>query len=313
VNVMLFFCVMQEFKKCFQISFSWITDAFLVLSFGLASPNFVLSLNGQIWGSAQILATTYLLLFYLWYFRFLHSQKPSALILCVVFFWLACLSRYVLLFNGILFIYLFWYSNRSGRVLPTRIMLSLVLLTLAFVSLEALYNFLRFHNVLETGLRLHIGAAHYNAIMKSNHILSVQYMPRNFYYCFINVIRFSFDELPFFVDHNGNSIFSVYPALLLFPALLFAMRKEVEKKKRSFFLCAGGVICLGVLLLLLYFATGWNQFGYRYFFDVIPLVFLLLIFILPSIPISIQMVLLGYGLFVNVCGIMAFFDLSHLG
>src|SRR5437879_6238108 len=89
-------------------------------------------LNGQIWGTSQIFATTYLLLFYLFYFRFLNSEKHSQLILCVVFFWLACLSRYVLLFNGILFIYLFLYCKTSGRAIPTKIILSLALLTMAF-------------------------------------------------------------------------------------------------------------------------------------------------------------------------------------
>ena len=46
VNVALFYAVMQAFKKCFQISLSWTAEAFLVLSFGLASPNFYLSVAG---------------------------------------------------------------------------------------------------------------------------------------------------------------------------------------------------------------------------------------------------------------------------
>ena len=54
------------------------------------------------------------------------------------------------------------------------------------------------------------------------------------------------------------------------------------------------------------------QFGYRYFFDVLPLIFLLLIFILPSIPISIQMGLLAYGIFVNFYGTMEFCSLPYL-
>jgi len=54
------------------------------------------------------------------------------------------------------------------------------------------------------------------------------------------------------------------------------------------------------------------QFGYRYFFDVIPLVFLLLTFILPDIPIAIQIGLLLYGIFVNVSGSMAWFRLLNI-
>src|SRR5260370_13351933 len=54
MNVALFYFIMQEFKKHFHISFSFITDAFLVLSFGLASPNFYLSLVVQISPTHQI-------------------------------------------------------------------------------------------------------------------------------------------------------------------------------------------------------------------------------------------------------------------
>jgi hypothetical protein len=64
---------------------------------------------------------------------------------------------------------------------------------------------------------------------------------------------------------------------------------------------------------MLYLASGYAQFGYRYFFDVLPLIFLLLMFILPSIPMSIQMALLGYGIFVNFYGTMVFRSLSRYG
>ena len=47
-NVMLFSSVMQAFKKYFGLSLSLMGESFLVLSFGLASPNFFLSVDGQI-------------------------------------------------------------------------------------------------------------------------------------------------------------------------------------------------------------------------------------------------------------------------
>ena len=60
------------------------------------------------------------------------------------------------------------------------------------------------------------------------------------------------------------------------------------------------------LALMLYLASGYFQFGYRYFFDVLSLLFLLLMFILPSIPMFIQMGLLAYGMFVSFYGTMVF-------
>ena len=58
---------------------------------------------------------TYLLLFYLLYFRFLKSEKHWQLMLCVVFFCLACLSRYTLVFHGILFVYVFVHGKMGGQ------------------------------------------------------------------------------------------------------------------------------------------------------------------------------------------------------
>src|SRR5689334_21726649 len=48
-NVILFYFVMRECKKHFNISLSPLAELFLILSFGLASPNFFLSLTGAIW------------------------------------------------------------------------------------------------------------------------------------------------------------------------------------------------------------------------------------------------------------------------
>ena len=307
LNVALFYYVMQEFKKYFRLSLSWMAEAFLVLSFGLASPNFFLSVAGQIYYTHQIFATTYLLLFYLLYFQFLNSEKHWQLVLCAVFFCLACLSRYTLVFNSILFLYAFLQSKRSGRAMPPKIILSVALLMLAFVGLEALYNFVRFHNVLETGYSFQVGLAGFNTkLPRKDPILSVRYFSENIYYYFINTVKFS--NMKLIIDVAGNSIFSVYPALWLLP-VLFCKRTYADKKRMSFLMIAGVVIGLNFLFLMFYAGTGGIDFGCRYFFDVIPLIFLLLMFILPSIPIFVQMGLLVYGLFINFSGSMAFYGL----
>jgi hypothetical protein len=234
----------------------------------------------------------------------LESNKHCQLILSTVFFCLACLSRYTLVFHGILFVYVFVHGKRSGRAIPTKIILYAALLMLAFACLEAFYNFVRFHDALETGLRYQVAAPRFAAVTKSNEILSPHYVLYNVYYCFINVVHFSLnDDLLVKIDLEGNSILSVYPALLLLP-VLFYTRMYVDKKRLYFLLLAGIVLGLNLLGLLFYFATGWKQFGYRYFFDVLPLLFLLLMFILPAIPTPIQMGLLAYGVFVNFYGTM---------
>src|SRR2546421_2205559 len=83
-NVILFYFVMMKFQKYFSISLSLPAQAFLLFSFGLASPNFVLSLDGHVWFTCQIFAISYLLLFYLCFFMFLDSEKPSLFLLATV-------------------------------------------------------------------------------------------------------------------------------------------------------------------------------------------------------------------------------------
>ncbi len=313
MNVVLFYFVVQEFRKYFSISLSLMSEVFLLLSFGLASPNFFLSTHGQIWYTSQIFATTYLLLSYLFYFKFLNSDRHYHLILCTVFFYLAFLSRYTLLFHGVLFIYLLMHYKSSSRAIPTKIIWSFALLTLAFGSLGALYNYLKFHNILETGQRFQASATarRYAAILKHDQTLSFHYVFHNIYYYFLNVISFSPTRYPVIINAEGNSIFSVYPALLLLP-VLFYNRKYLDRKRLSFLRVAGMIITLTVSFLMLYFATGWLQFGNRYIFDVIPLLFLLLTFILQYIPLSIQVGLLLYGILLNVYGILGFFRIPVL-
>jgi len=306
MNVILFYFVMQEFRKYFNISLSLMAEVFLLLSFSLASPNFFLSIDGGIWFTNQIFGITYLLLSYFFYFKFLNSDKYYYLILCTVFFYLAFLSRYTLLFHGILFLYLFIHYKSSTRAIPRKNIWSFALLSLTFGSLGALYNYLKFHNILETGELFQVGSPRYAAILKSNEILSFQYVFHNVYYYFLNVITFSPTRYPVIINIEGNSVFSVYPALLLLP-VLFYNRKYLDKKRLLFLLVAGITIGLNIFFLMLYCATGSKQLGARYFFDVVPLLFLLLIFILRYVPTSIQMMLLLYGIFVNVYGILAFY------
>src|SRR5205807_3875406 len=132
-------------------------------------------------------------------------------------------------------------------------------------------------------------APRFAVVTQSNEILSPRYVLYNMYYCFFNVMHFSLhDSLLVRIDDEGNSVLSVYPALLLLP-VLFYTRTYINKKRLLFLLLAGIVIGLNILMLMFYFATGWRQLGYRYFFDILPLLFLLLIFILPAIPMFIQM------------------------
>src|SRR5947209_1394505 len=214
-----------------------------------------------------------------------------------LFFYLAVLSRYSLIFNGILYFYLIVHYLLSGRKIPRIIFLSFAVLTLVFAGLLSTYNSLRFGNILETGLRYQQGDPRFHTILKRNQLFSPSYIWHNVYYYFLNIVNFSPAGNPVVIDLEGNSVFSVYPALLLLP-VLFYNRNYLNRKQLLFLAAASAVVVFSTIFLMFFFAAGWEQFGNRYFFDLVPILFLLLIFILEYVPFSIQLAILLFGMFV---------------
>jgi hypothetical protein len=111
-------------KIYFSISLSLMAEVFLILTFAFASPSFFLSLAGKIWFTNQIFATTFLLLFYCFFFQYLNTSKLYSIVASVAFFCLACLTRYSLLFNGLLLTYLFWDRKVTGKKIELRLLVS---------------------------------------------------------------------------------------------------------------------------------------------------------------------------------------------
>jgi hypothetical protein len=300
-NVVLIYLCIREMKRYFSISLSLMSEAFLLLSFAFASPNFFLSLGGRIWYTNQIFATTFLLLFYIFFFKYLNTGKLYLIVVSVAFFCLACLTRYTLLFNGLLLTYLFWHSKMTGKKIELQLLISVALTLLFFGCLAAFYNYLKFQNILEVGYRFLHGSRRFAAIIKSGSILSFKYFWYNFFYYFLNPIYFSLSKHVLRVSGEGNSILMAYPSLLLLPVLFFKF-KQFDAKKRLFVLTVGVAALITLTFLLLYFATGYVQFGNRYFFDAFPLFFLLLVLVIQYIPKPVQLVLLIWGIVINFWG-----------
>lgn len=305
-NVVLIYLCIREMKKYFSMSLSFMAEAFLLLSFAFASPNFFLSLTGNIWFTSQIFATTFLLLFYFLFFKYLNTGKLYHIAVSVAFFCLACLTRYSLLFNGLLLAYLFWDSRTTGKKITLRLLVSVSVTGLFFVCLGAFYNYLKFQNIFEVGQRFQQGSERYAAVLRSGMILSFKYFWYNVYYYFLNPLSFSSSKHMLRIDVERNSVLMVYPSLLLVSVLFFKF-KRFDAKKRFFVLTVGVAALITVTFLLLYFATGRVQFGNRYFLDAFPLFFLLLVLVMPYIPKPVQLVLLTWGIVINFWGVLTFF------
>lgn len=321
-NIFMFDLVLHTTKTYFHISLSFISELLLLFSFAIVSPNFYLSLSGNVWATEQLVGIFYLLLFYYFYFCFLIKKRVWYLILSVIFFNLAWLSRYILIFHGILFLFFIDFQRlihpnddrpldeadfrRAYKKEIMRFIFYIVSISSIFILIFFLYNYAKFGNIFETGLRYHQGASRYLPIMRRNEIFSYSYVWHNTYYFFFNLPQFSF-HMPFFrIDREGNSVFFVYPCIL-FLIFLYTKIPKLNKKNRYFLFLAGVIIAIILLALLFYFATGWTQFGMRFFLDIVPLVYLLLIFIINDIPKYITIPVLIYGCIIQFFGTLYFY------
>ena len=132
------------------------------------------------------------------------------------------------------------------------------------------------------------------------------YIPQNIYYYFLHlptVVSIQ-NTLQVKADLHGNSIFVFYPGLLLL--FLIARKKYYTAQKRRYFLFFSGAILLGTLsFLMCYFATGWLQFGSRFFLYISPLAYILIAFVVQDVPVQATTLLLVYELTVNYLGIIS--------
>jgi hypothetical protein len=300
-NVGLFYYVIEEFVTYLRLEASVWHKTLVVLSFAFASPNLLNALMGQVWFTNQTIAVFYLLVGYIFYFKFLNrADRLRLFLLAVLFFNLAWFSRNSLVFQGLLLFYPLTIAYERNRTLFKQMVVGGLAITLTFLFVIGFYNYARFDSAFESGHRYHKGAERYMQTMDRR--FSVENIPHNITYYFLNHLAVNVEREPYMqIDYEGNSVFSVYPLSILF--LWICQRAYL---KNRFILLQLSVIALTMGLFLVFFATGWGQFGLRYLLDITPLAFLLTLVILREIPLFVQILILTYGIAVNVIGVTTF-------
>jgi hypothetical protein len=109
------------------------------------------------------------------------------------------------------------------------------------------------------------------------------------------------------INLEGNSVFSVYPVFLLC-LLIFQKKYLQENKLRKFLYFSFLVIILNLILLMMYFATGWTQVGSRYVFDIIPLVSLAALVVVKDISKPLLFLLFLNAALINIFGAFIFYN-----
>jgi len=271
--LLIYLCVRQAERRGFLEATPALAAALAVL-FGLGTVHFYLTVSAEVWFFSQVVTAFFLsLAIYLILLTHGDVRWPVA---AGAAFAAALLARLSVL-PTIGFFYVLLLALHRQQPLPSnrrliRQAIGFSVPVIVTVLIAGWFNYARFGSVLESGLHIQTvtGANPTFAARYTQHgFFSWHYLPRNFYYYFLNPVLIregSARTLSF--DPDGNSMFLVTPMLLY----VFRAHRRRDWFVGALWLGAGG----SMLTLLLFFGTGWVQFGNRYLLDLMPLAMLLI-------------------------------------
>jgi len=263
LNIWLMQQVLLRLVRRGVLSEHFATTAWLLVFFALGTELLYTTMKGSVWFVAHVVATTFLLLYI---YEMLGKQRAW---LAALFLGLAALSRSTtLLALPFFLVWTFAQERKRPLVLLRQWSIFGGVLGVILVGM-LLYNYARFGSLLDFGYNGMNVSPVVSDLLHNYGQFSTHFLPIN--------IRFMLLEPPKFlkvfpyVTFNpfGTSIFLTMPGLLF--AFLGFRRREQRWLAAS--LLAGCV--LPIAAVLLYFNTGWYQFGYRFALDFLPFLFLL--------------------------------------
>jgi hypothetical protein len=228
----------------------------LTALFGLGTVHWEVATHGTTWFFAEIVAVFFVLLSLSEHF----GRRRAFLVGLLLGF--AVMSRLPIVFGGIFF--LFALSLDEG--FPRRPLLFLAGLAVP-VALLGVYNVLRFGDPLDTGYFAHTYASYFAADIDRYGFYNLHYIPSHLYTMLLRAPEL-IDHFPFLRPSPvGMSI------VLVTPAVLYALRARCSEAANRWL----GLAIIAILLpTMLWFSTGWVQFGYRYSLDFMPFLLILI-------------------------------------
>ncbi len=288
----------------------------VLLYFG--SISFFLSLGGTMWFTAHILSLTCTLLSLLLAFR-RHFAWSAVLLGCAFF------SRSTAIVGLPFLLFLAWQDARSsGRLerflatlrshapdwssVPWRRLAMVAGIGVVVIGLFMVRDAMVFGSPLDTGYQTLINQRY--PVVKHGPF-SFLYVEPNIVANFFTfpVVTFSgpFDRHPTIDWTNNQFAISVFVTTPLF-LFLFVRNRRFEPLRVALWVTIG----LMVVLVLLFHASGWQQFGARYLFEAYPYAFLLLA--LSDLRVDWRFIALGLlGVFINFEGARAFWGFRYPG
>ncbi len=267
----------------YQKSKNKVTSIWIFLLAALGNIVWYMSTNGSVWYLGQVSAYLFLTLTI---YESLNKKRPLILAL---FFGLAFLSR----LQTVLAIPLIFYLNRE----KFRSIKKLFLFGLGFGFfgiIYAIYNYLRFGSVFQTGYDLIPGVLKEPWFQKG--IFSITYIPRHLKVIFTSLPKF-LNGFPYLEPSWGGLAIWITT-----PAFIYALFAGFRKKEVIF---SWTSIILIALVDFSHGSTGFAQFGYRFAVDFYPLIFFLVVEAISKKKITWHhWLLLSISILVNFWGVI---------
>lgn len=153
----------------------------------------------------------------------------------------------------------------------------LLLPIIVSVLLLMWFNVVRFGDPFDNGYMTNNVGEPLNSLREIG-LFSIEHIPSNFYYYFLAsvlpVTQSGTPHLifPFFTYHNwGISLFIISPFLIFYSL-------KTLKLRGSYITSLWVIIIATLIVLLSYYAAGWEQFGPRYTADFLPILYLLALY-----------------------------------
>jgi hypothetical protein len=235
--------------------------ALLVCFFAFGTSHLILALFGRVWFTAQLLG---ILLVGLAYLAAIKLEGALAFLVTGTLMGCAMLTRNHLIFTGIWPAYYLLMKNWTNqpKVYLYALMGAMPVFVMALLFLG--YNYARFNNPLEVGIRYHNMAVEFVSDYKKYGAFNLHYLPSNFYYQYIYYPLPPKEE-----SYMGGSLF------LLSPVFFYSFRTVMRQYRNpNIWLWLVSILATSIPILLL-MGTGWIQYGPRYTLDfIIPLLLL---------------------------------------
>lgn len=294
LNVALIFLLLTGLAERQWSQLALTDNLWLTLLFGLGSVHWYMSTIGSVWFVAQICTVTFVALA-VW----LAIERVSPWLVGLALA-LAVAARPTVLLTWPLLVGI--AAMQLAAQQPTRAwqrllrwgIKSLVPIILVLVAL-LLYNQARFDNLFDFGYLTENVADELRPNLQRYGQFNLYYLPKNIWAMWLAGPQWNPDINFWQPDNQGMSL------LLTTPALLYLARA----RQRSWLVLSAWIaVALLLIPLLLYYNTGWGQFGYRFSLDFMTPVMVLLALAARTRVSGSLRVLILLGVAVNLYGVL---------